>query len=111
MFVLGRRLARAHALQGVEQAVSVQIIYSSVPNHLTSKKPITHPPPALNVSLGFMNCITFARRALASSASSAALALRFRDVGVDGVDTFIVAFTARVRCGSGSRQRGGAVAS
>ena len=90
--------------------MSVQILFISTES-INIKKLITHPPPALNVSLGFMNCITFARRALASSASSAALALRFRDVGVEGVDTFIVAFTARVRCGSGSRQRGGAVAS
>lgn len=60
-----------------------------------------------------MNCIHFARFALSVSSSTvsrAAEALRFKDTGTVGVDTLKTLFAMRVKCGSGSKHNGGAVA-
>lgn len=61
---------------------------------------------------GFMYCMSFARRALSVSRSSVSstAALRLRDTGTVGVDTRSTLFAIRVKCGSGSKQSGGAVA-
>jgi hypothetical protein len=63
--------------------------------------------------LGFMYCIIFARLALSVSCSSGSNvdALRFSDTGTVGVDTLRTLLAIRVKCGSGSRHNGAAVAS
>jgi hypothetical protein len=62
--------------------------------------------------LGFIYCMSFARRALSLSCSSGSKtdALRFNEMGTVGVDTLRILFAIRVKCGSGSRHKGGAVA-
>ena len=56
--------------------------------------------------------MSFARRALSLSCSSGSKteALRFNETGTVGVDTLRILFAIRVKCGSGSRHKGGAVA-
>jgi hypothetical protein len=65
------------------------------------------------VDCGFMNAIIFALRALSvsSSSGSKAAAFLFNDTGTVGVDTLSTWLAMRVRCGSGSRQSGGDIAS
>lgn len=60
-----------------------------------------------------MNCIIFALRALSVSSSSGSrtAAFRFNDTGTVGVETLRTWFAIRVRWGSGSRHKGGEVAS
>jgi len=63
------------------------------------------------VLVGFMNCIILARLTFSNAVSSGSMAEAFllREGGAVGTDTLRMLFTARVKCGSGSRHRGGAV--
>src|SRR5882757_6660494 len=63
------------------------------------------------VLAGFMNCIILARLTFSSAFSSGSIAEAFllREGGAVGTDTLRILFTARVKCGSGSRHSGGAV--
>jgi hypothetical protein len=62
---------------------------------------------------GLMKCRIFARLTFSNAVSSGSIAgaFRFNEAGAVGTDTLRVMFAARTRCGSGSRHRGGAVAS
>jgi len=63
------------------------------------------------VVVGFMNCIILARLTFSKAVSSGSIAeaFLFSEGGAVGTETLRILFTARVKCGSGSRHRGGAV--
>ena len=63
------------------------------------------------VVAGFMNCIILARLTFSNAVSSGSIAEAFllSEGGAVGTETLRILFTARVKCGSGSRHRGGAV--
>lgn len=63
------------------------------------------------LTLGFMYCMILARRVRSiSSSSSITAAFLFSDPGGVGAETRITVLAIRVRCGSGSKHNGGAVA-